>query len=172
MDKRMVGLTKLKQERMEKQHAYNLSLEWTGNTGRGTAGYAAFERSHSMMVVGKPTIKGSADPAFRGDPSNHNPEELLLSSIAACHMLWYLHLCAVEGIIVTSYTDNATGVMVVNADGSGQFILVTLRPTVSITDMQQAAKANELHQKANAMCFIARSLNFPVEHQPTCIAAG
>ena len=146
---------------LNREHQYNLTVQWTGNTGTGTSNYGAFERSHSIFVDHKVEIMGSSDPAFRGDKTKHNPEELLLASISSCHMLWYLHLCAVAGIIVTDYIDNASGTMIETANGGGKFTAVTLYPVVTITDMAMMAKANEL-------CFIANSLNFPVCHKPAC----
>jgi organic hydroperoxide reductase OsmC/OhrA len=154
---------------MSGQHNYSLTLKWTGNTGTGTSHYTAFERSHSIIVDNKIEILGSSDPAFRGDKTKNNPEELLLASIASCHMLWYLHLCATTGIVVTDYIDNATGIMIETANGGGKFTEVTLNPVVTITDILLTDKTNELHKKANELCFIANSLNFPVYHKPTCI---
>jgi organic hydroperoxide reductase OsmC/OhrA len=112
-------------------------------------------------------ILGSSDPAFRGDKLKHNPEELFLSAIASCHMLWYLHLCSEAGIIITDYTDTAIGRMVETSNGGGKFIEVTLNPSVIVTDEQMVVKANALHKRANELCFIANSLNFPVKHHPT-----
>ncbi len=157
---------------MNGQHNYQLTVQWTGNTGTGTSGYKDYERSHAIIVDDKIDITGSSDPAFRGDKTKHNPEELLLASVASCHMLWYLHLCAVEGIIVTDYTDSATGTMIETENGGGKFTVITLHPTVTVTDILMIEKANELHRKANELCFIANSLNFPVHHQPTCIIAN
>jgi organic hydroperoxide reductase OsmC/OhrA len=156
---------------MSGQHNYKLTVKWTGNTGTGTSNYKEFERSHSILVTNKPEILGSSDPAFRGDKTKHNPEDLLLASISSCHMLWYLHLCAVAGIIVTEYIDNATGIMIETANGGGQFTEATLNPTVIITDISMMEKANALHKKANELCFIANALNFPVYHNPICITA-
>jgi organic hydroperoxide reductase OsmC/OhrA len=153
---------------MKGQHNYNLTIKWTGNTGTGTSNYKEFERSHSIFIENKAEILGSSDPAFRGDKTKHNPEELLLASISACHMLWYLHLCAVAGIIVTDYVDNATGIMIETANGGGKFAEATLNPTVTITDSLMTEKANELHKKAHELCFIANSLNFPVYYRSTC----
>lgn len=153
---------------MNGQHNYKLTVKWTGNNGTGTSGYKEFERSHSILVDNKVEIPGSSDPAFRGDKTKHNPEELLVASISSCHMLWYLHLCAVAGIIVTDYIDNATGIMIETANGGGNFSEVTLNPIVTITDVSMIDRANELHKKANELCFIASSLNFPVYHKPTC----
>lgn len=153
---------------MNGQHNYKLTIQWTGNTGTGTSGYRDFERSHSILVDNKVEIAGSSDPAFRGDKTKHNPEELLLASVSSCHMLWYLHLCAVAGVIVTAYSDNATGIMLETANGGGRFTEITLNPAVTITDISMIEKANELHQKANELCFVANSLNFPVHHKPTC----
>lgn len=153
---------------MNAQHNYSLTVKWTGNTGTGTSGYKDFERSHAVFVDNKVEILCSSDPAFRGDKTKHNPEELLLASVSSCHMLWYLHLCAVAGVVVTDYIDNATGMMTETSNGGGRFTEITLHPTVTISNISMTAKANELHKEANELCFIANSLNFPVYHKPTC----
>jgi organic hydroperoxide reductase OsmC/OhrA len=153
---------------MNKQHNYKLTVKWTGNNGTGTSNYKEFERSHSILVDNKVEIPGSSDPAFRGDKTKHSPEDLFVASVSSCHMLWYLHLCAVAGIIVTEYIDHATGIMIETANGGGKFTEVTLNPTVTITDLSMTEKANEIHKKANELCFVANSVNFPVHHKPTC----
>jgi len=153
---------------MENKHNYTLKVKWTGNTGTGTSGYKDYERSHSILVENKVELFCSSDPAFRGDETKHNPEDLLLASVSSCHMLFYLHLCAVAGIIVTKYVDNVTGIMIETENGDGKFTEVTLSPRVTITDSSMVQKANELHKKANELCFIANSLNFPVYHKPIC----
>lgn len=151
----------------EKLHHYTASIQWTGNKGAGTQNYMAYERTHIISVDNKPDIPGSADPAFRGDPDRYNPEELFIASLSACHMLWYLHLCAMEGIIVTCYTDRVTGIMKETFDGGGHFSEVTLHPQVTVADEAMTGPANALHIKARALCFIANSVNFPVHHLPT-----
>lgn len=153
-----------------KTHHYNTIVNWTGNKGRGTESYKAYTRDYNIEATGKPEIKGSSDPAFLGDPARYNPEELLLASLSSCHMLWYLHLCSEAGIVVTDYSDNAEGTMAETPDGSGHFTAVTLKPVVTVKEGSMIDKANELHHKANIMCFIANSCNFPVSHEPTCTA--
>ena len=119
-------------------------------------------------LPGKPVIQGSADPAYRGDASRHNPEDMLVGALSACHMLWYLHLCSAAGVVVTAYEDAAEGVMQTHPpEGAGEFTRVTLRPRVKITAESDAEKAAHLHVTANANCFVARSVSFPVDHQPT-----
>jgi len=152
-----------------KTHYYRSNITWTGNLGEGTRGYQAYSRSHRIGIPGKPDIEGSADPSFRGDPEKHNPEELFLSSIAACHMLWYLHLCSDSGITVVNYSDEADAVMVEEKGGKGRFQSVTLNPVVTILNKKNRDKAFSLHKKANEMCFIANSCNFPITHQPRVI---
>lgn len=154
---------------MNKQHHYALSVKWTGNKGEGTANYRGYERSHLIEIKDKASIKGSSDPAFRGDATMHNPEELFVASIATCHMLWYLHLCADAGIIVTGYTDNATGTMTETANGGGRFTEVVLHPAVTITNEMMLERATALHHKANELCYIANSCNFPILHKPVFI---
>jgi len=140
---------------------------WTGNTGTGTAHYRSYDRDHILSVTGKPEIPGSSDPSFRGNPQRYNPEELLVSSLSSCHMLWYLHLCAVNGVVVMDYKDEATGTMVETADGGGYFSEVTLKPVVTIADGGMSEKARSLHHDANELCFIANSVKFPVNHELT-----
>ena len=153
-----------------KQHDYKAIITWTGNTGNGTADYRGYERSHEISIPGKPIIPASSDPSFRGDKSRYNPEEMLVASLSSCHMLWYLHLCSVAGVVVLEYSDEATGIMTETADGGGYFKEVTLRPKVIVADNTMIAKANELHHEANKKCFIANSVNFPVLHRPVCLA--
>lgn len=158
---------------MSKTHRYAVNVKWTGNKGTGTSGYKAYERAHEISACGqKPVLLGSSDPTFRGDPSRWNPEELLVASLSACHMLWYLHLCSDAKIIVTAYVDQPEGLMEELPDGSGNFQRVILRPKVTIAPGSDLAKARELHAAAHAKCFIARSMNFPVEHEPDVIAAA
>lgn len=152
-----------------KNHHYKTTVQWTGNKGTGTSNYSDYERSHTISIENKTTIEASSDPAFRGDKTKHNPEEMLLSSLSSCHMLWYLHFCSEAGIIVTDYTDETVGIMAENPDGSGQFTEVTLNPTVIVAQESMIEKAKELHHKANEFCFIARSVNFPVKHFPTVL---
>ena len=153
---------------MNKPHKYNLTIKWTGNQGTGTSSYVAYDRSHSVMVEGKREINLSSGPAFRGDKVKHNPEELLIASLSSCHMLWYLHLCAEAGVTVVDYSDNATGIMEESSNRGGRFSEVALNPVVTVTEHSMIDKANQLHKKANELCFIANSVNFKVLHFPVC----
>jgi len=150
----------------DRQHRYGVTVTWTGNRGEGTRSYRAYSRAHEISVPGKPAIPGSSDSSFRGDAGRWNPEELLVASLSACHKLWYLHLCASEGIVVTAYVDEAGGEMVEEADGSGHFSVVTLCPRVTIAAGSDREKALALHHEAHSKCFIANSVNFPVTVTP------
>ena len=154
---------------MEKEHQYKLQIKWTGNRGTGTSDYKGYDRSHSIIVDNKVEILGSSDAPFMGDVTKHNPEDLLLASLSSCHMLWYLHLCADAGIIVTDYVDNPTGILTQNSTGSGRFTEVILNPIVTVTEKSMIESANELHTKAHEFCFIANSVNFEVKQKPSCI---
>ncbi|MEM9163378.1 MAG: OsmC family protein [Cyanobacteria bacterium P01_F01_bin.4] len=147
-------------------HHYQTQVLWTGNTGQGTASYRDYTRSHEIRVEGKPSIAGSSDPAFRGDKTKHNPEELLVASLSSCHMLWYLHLCSAASIVVTHYLDQAVGTMVETEDGSGHFAEVVLNPVVTVTRGSDRQQAVQLHEQAHQFCFVANSMNFPVCCEP------
>jgi len=150
-----------------KQHIYRCELEWTGNDGQGTKTYSSYRRDHVVRVNGKPPIAASSDPTFRGDKTRYNPEELLVASLSSCHMLWYLHLCAVNNITVLEYRCSTEGDMRENQDGSAEFTGVTLKPQVRIAEARKLAEAEGLHHKAHSLCFIPRSVNFPVETSAT-----
>jgi organic hydroperoxide reductase OsmC/OhrA len=155
---------------MHKSHNYSLTVKWTGNLGTGTSDYRAYDRNHIIQSELKAAdIDGSSDPAFRGNKTRYNPEDLLVASLSACHMLSYLHLCAIGGVVVTDYVDNATGNMVETADGGGHFTEVTLKPVVTVKDSSMIDNAIELHHKAGELCFIASSVNFPVKHEPVVV---
>lgn len=156
---------------MPKAHDYQVAVRWTGNLGVGTANYRAFDRAHEVSSGSKPTIPGSADPAFRGDAARWNPEELLVASLSQCHLLWYLHLAAAAGVVVLDYSDDATGTMIENPDGSGQFSEVVLRPTVTVATAEMTGRAQTLHAEVDALCFIARSVNFAVHNEPRAVVA-
>ncbi|HEY4153928.1 MAG TPA: OsmC family protein [Puia sp.] len=155
---------------MAKAHQYNTHLRWTGNTGKGTENYRAYERAYTVSIQGKPEMTGSSDPAFRGDPARYNPEEMLVVALSACHMLSFLHFCSAAGVVVVDYSDAATGTMEESADGNGRFTEVLLKPMLIVKDASMIEKANALHEKAHQFCFIANSCNFPVLHQPVCTA--
>ena len=142
------------------------TVTWTGNLGHGTAGPKAYARDLVVSSEGKPDIPGSTAPAFGGDPARYDPEELFIASLSSCHMLWYLHLAAVAGVVVTAYGDRATGELALEKDGSGRFTEVVLRPEVTITAESDADKATALHEKAHRLCFTAASVNFAVRIAP------
>jgi organic hydroperoxide reductase OsmC/OhrA len=154
-----------------KQHTYKLSMQWTGNLGEGTQTYRGYSRNHEISAAEKATtIHGSSDPAFRGDATRYNPEELLLAALSTCHMLAYLHLCAVNKINVVDYNDAPVGIMRENSDGSGEFVEATLHPQVTIAAGDES-RAQHLHHDAHELCFIARSVNFKVGVEPTITVA-
>ncbi|MEZ5854590.1 MAG: OsmC family protein [Hyphomicrobiaceae bacterium] len=146
----------------DKEHHYCPCVTWTGSRGKGTESYTSYGRDHVISVDGRPDIPGSSDPVFRGDRDRHNPEDLLVASLAACHMLWYLHLASEAGIVVMSYVDQPFGRMVVGGDGGGRFVNVILRPEIRIAAGCDARLAKTLHEAAHQRCFIANSVNFPV----------
>lgn len=152
-------------------HTYETTVTWTGNRGTGTSGYRDYDRSCDLAAPGRPVIAASSDPLFRGDPTRWNPEQLLVASLSQCHLLWYLHLAAEAGVVVTSYVDEAVGTMTEQPGGAGQFTEVVLRPRVTVADPAMIPVAESLHERAHELCFIARSVNFPVRHEPVTVAA-
>ena len=147
-----------------KDHTFELDLVWTGNRGSGTDTYRSYDRTHEVRIAGKPVLYGSSAPPFRGNADRHNPEDLLVAALSACHLLSYLHACANAGVVVTAYEDHATAVMHLTPTG-GHFTDALLRPRVTIA-AGDATLAHALHERAHEGCFIAASVNFPVRCEP------
>lgn len=149
-------------------HHYETQLRWADPAG--TADYRTYRREHEVAAPGRPTLVGSADRPFRGDPTRWNPELLLLAALSECHLLSYLSFCARAGVVVTAYADRATGTMHQEGMG-GHFTEVVLRPEVTVAEAAMLGRAADLHGPAHDACFIASSVNFPVRHEPTVVAA-
>jgi organic hydroperoxide reductase OsmC/OhrA len=152
---------------MAKQHDYTCLIEWTGDRGEGTRTYRGYDRTWNIATPGKPILRCSNDPLLGGDPTLHNPEDLLLSSLSACHMLWYLHLASSAGIVVRGYQDQPIGVGESTPDGAGRFLSATLKPHIRVQRGADLAKADAIHHEIHKVCFIARSVNFPVGYAAT-----
>ena len=152
-----------------RNHQYETHMVWTGNLGEGTSTYRSYSRNFTLTAPSKPQLLGSSDHAFRGDADRYNPEDMLVAALSSCHMLSYLHVCAMNNIVVLAYEDRASGTMQERPDGSGIFTHVQLNPTVRISAESDPEKAKELHHKAHELCFIANSVNFPVENAPTIV---
>jgi len=152
-----------------KTHDYTSHIRWTGNLGEGTAHYRAYARTWDVAVPGKPVIACSNDPLLGGDPGKMNPEDLLLSALSACHMLWYLHYASEAGIVVTGYEDSPLGRGEVGPGGAGRFAAATLRPVIRVKRGADLELAEAIHHRIHEVCFIARSVNFPVDYAPRFI---
>ena len=153
-------------------HDYTTRIQWTGNRGEGTAYYKAYDRTWDIAVPGKALVHCSNDPLLGGDPGKMNPEDLLLSALSACHMLWYLHYASEAGVVVMAYSDSPVGVGEVGRGGAGRFLAATLRPQVLVAAGTDLATAEAIHHRIHDVCFIARSVNFPVEIAAVCTVQG
>ena len=151
-------------------HRFAARLHWTGGASGPALDYATYSRDYVVEIDGKPALLGSADPHFRGDGALHNPEDLLVAALSACHLLSYLAQCSRAGIAVVAYDDDASGEMTL-VDGKIRFREVMLRPRAAIADPARIDEAIALHERAHADCFIANSVNFPVRHDATVTSA-
>lgn len=147
------------------KHLFKANLNWN-SIPKDTAISKRYSKTHQIAIEGKPFLDVSAAKAFKGDPALYNPEDLLLSAVVSCHMMSYLYVCSQYGIDVVSYKDNAEATLEIYENGSGRFIEIRLFPKVIIKQQEKIAEALELHQKANELCFIANSCNFPIFHFP------
>ena len=153
------------------RHHFTCRLEWTGAVHGGTTSYGAFVREHRLSFDGKPDLVASAAAVFRGDDARHNPEDLLLASLVSCHFMSYAAQCAWSGIELVAYQDAATLVMA-PVDGVMRVVEAVLSPIATVRSADQVTRALALHSRAHEGCFIARSVAFPVQLQPSCVATS
>ncbi len=154
---------------MAKHHDFTAAIVWTGDRGEGTRHYRSYDRTWRIATPGKPPVECSNDPALGGDPAKPNPEDLLLASLAACHMLWYLHLASNAGIAVRGYEDRPLGMGETGSRGEGRFLRAVLRPAIRVARGADLARADALHHEVGEYCFIARSVNFPVSYEASYV---
>lgn len=150
------------------KHIFKAQLNWISKQTPSDSSKKVYSKTHQIKIEGKPVLHISAAKAFKGDPELYNPEDLLLSSLVSCHMMSYLYVCSQNGIEVLEYSDSAEGTLEVNENGSGRFVEVKLFPKVKVSKSDHIELALELHFKANQLCFIANSCNFPVLHNASC----
>lgn len=147
-----------------KKHDFQCKIDWCGNLGTGTSAYHEYSRDHLLNQDHKySSIQCSSDPIFRGDKTKYNPEEFFIASVASCHMLWYLHLCADRGVVVIDYQDEVSAELILNEDGSGKINNIVLKPQIKITNAKDIELAQSLHHEAHRFCFIAASVNCNIE---------
>lgn len=158
---------------MSSTHHFAAHLVWTGASNGPVRDYESYSREFEVQIDGKPALKGSAAPPFRGSSSLHNPEDLLVAALSSCHCLSYLALCARARIVVEAYEDDASGTMAFDRGAKVmRFTEVVLRPKVRLAAGADVDKARALHENAHHECFIANSVNFPVRNEPTITVAG
>jgi len=153
---------------MSNTHVFEAKLKWESNLGSNTK---RISKNHQVIIDEKKVLTVSAAKAFKGDASLHNPEDLLLSALTSCHMMSYLYVCSQHNIEIISYTDNSVAYLEVEGSGKGSFTSVELNPVVVVKNENNLELAKELHVKANELCFIANSCNFPIHHRAKVLLA-
>lgn len=150
---------------MSQEHVFEGDLRWTGSSQMAETGLA-IERRFALDFPGKALIEGSSPAVFKGSDSFHNPETLMVASLMACHHLTYLALCERAGIVLAEYTDHASGRLGLR-EGKMRMVAVALHPRVRVAKAAEVQRAQELHAKAHANCFMSNSVNFEVTVEPT-----
>jgi organic hydroperoxide reductase OsmC/OhrA len=149
-------------------HLYRVSCAWSGSTG---AGYDGYSREHTTTCDPLPdALTMSSDPAFRGDPTHLNPEQLLLASAVSCQLLSFLAVAARARIDVVAYSDDAEADMPED-DPPLRITTIRLRPTITVAAGTNVDRIDRLVEVAHKECFIANSLTSAMDIRATVLVA-
>ena len=157
---------------------YQITLSYPASTTQAVPPDVAYSRNSALQSQGKPIVNASSPATYGGDDARYNPEELMLMSLAQCHMLTYLAIAAKKQIKILHYEDRAVGQLGVGKIGGigveGKISLqqVTLHPRVTVPKGTNLDDARHIHIKAHANCFMANSVNFPVTTEPEMVEAA
>jgi len=148
-------------------HRYTTQLTWAGSTAHGYEHYARAHEATASPATESQPLALSSDPAFGGDPSRLNPEQLLVLAASSCQMLSFLAVAARARIDVTAYEDDAEGVMPED-DRPMRITRILLKPQITIRgDAPDDARLTQLLDTAHRHCFIANSLTTEIAIEPT-----
>lgn len=142
---------------------YQATVSWQSD-GEFTSG--RYSRAHQLSFDGGAIVRGSSSPHVvpqYSDPAGIDPEEALIASASACHMLWFLSLAQAAGLDVASYRDEASGTMGKDDRGRIAMTAIALDPRIVFNGREpDAAELDRLHHEAHEKCFIANSLRTPI----------
>lgn len=163
---------------MQDAPSYQITLSYPANAGQAMPPDAEYSRNSAIQSEGKHVVAASSPASYGGDSTRYNPEELMLMSLAQCHMLTYLAIAAKKQLKVLRYEDRAVGQLGVGKVGGigieGKLSMqqVTLHPRVTVAKGTNLDDARNIHIKAHANCFMANSVNFPVTTDPVMVEAA
>lgn len=145
---------------------HHATVRWFSSPGEDFS-KGQYSRAHSWNFDGGAVVAASAAPhivpAPWSDAGAVDPEEALVAATSSCHMLFFLDYARRSGVIVTSYEDEAEGLMERGEDGKTRITRITLKPRIAYSGEEpDQAKLDELHHKAHEACFIANSITSDV----------
>ncbi|WVT77850.1 OsmC family protein (plasmid) [Sinorhizobium chiapasense] len=141
---------------------HRIRLEWAATEHSKQTG--TYSRDHKAIISPHVTIPVSAAPDYLGNSELADPEQLLVSALASCHMLYFLAICEGSGYAVSSYADEGIGKVSKSPEGFYSVSSITLRPKVSFSSEKQPDRETleRLHHRAHKGCFIANSIKSSV----------
>jgi organic hydroperoxide reductase OsmC/OhrA len=146
---------------------HKATIRWTPSQGDFLKG--TYSREHTWTFDGGMTVQASSSPAAVrvpfSNPANVDPEEAFVASLSSCHMLTYLYVASRKGFEVSSYEDEAVGVMTKNERGVPWVSTVTLHPRITYAGSKAPSpeEVNQMHHAAHEGCFIANSVKTDVQ---------
>ena len=125
---------------------------------------STYSRNHSVTLNGAQTVQVSASVGYKGDAACADPEQMLVSAVSSCHMLFFLAIAEHQGFTVERYQDNATGHLEKNSDKVFAITRVELSPDIIFSgdELPDAATIGRIHAAAHKSCFIGHSVTAEV----------
>jgi organic hydroperoxide reductase OsmC/OhrA len=139
---------------MENEHTYRVIAWWN-------AGKTGLAKSDSAPNA----IHFAAPPQFGGLEGRWSPEDLLLSAVAGCFTTTFRALADYSKFEYTDLEVEVEG-SVRKAESGYEFARILIRPTLTISNLEEQPRADRLLEKAKRLCLISRALAIPQTFEP------
>ncbi len=125
-------------------------------------------RTGTLCSEGKPSLRFSAPPEFKGEAGLWTPEHMFVACVEMCHMSTFIAFAAKRNLPIVSYRSHANGVLEY-MDGDYRFTRIVIFPTIVVSSASAEEDVQSTLRDAEKHCLVTNSIASIVEVNPTII---